>query len=47
MRDIRRVLSPKSIAVVGGGAWCGAIIAAARQLRFDGVLHPVHPGRQR
>jgi len=47
MRDLTRLLKPKSIAVIGGGAWCASIVSAAEQIGFDGVLHPVHPsGKQ-
>ena len=47
MRDLTRLLKPKSIAVIGGGAWCASIISAAEQIGFDGLLHPVHPtGKQ-
>ena len=47
MRDLTRLLKPKSIAVIGGGAWCASIISAAKQIGFDGPLHPVHPtGKQ-
>ena len=47
MRDLTRLLKPKSIAVIGGGAWCASIISAAKQIGFDGALHPVHPtGKQ-
>ena len=43
MRDLGRLLSHASIAVVGGGAWCEAIISAAKQLGFQGRILPVHP----
>lgn len=43
MRDLARLLAPKSIAVVGGGAWCASIIQAAQQVGFSGTLLPVHP----
>ena len=47
MRDLTSLLKPKSIAVIGGGAWCASIISAAKQIGFDGPLHPVHPtGKQ-
>ena len=47
MRDLTILLKPKSIAVIGGGAWCASIISAAKQIGFDGPLHPVHPtGKQ-
>ena len=37
------MLNPKSIAVIGGGAWCTSIIVAAHQIGFEGILRPVHP----
>lgn len=43
MRDLSRLFAPKSIAVIGGGAWCTAIMSAAKQIGFDGTLLPVHP----
>ena len=42
-RDLSRLLNPRSIAVVGGGAWCAAIIGAARRIGFEGDIFPVHP----
>lgn len=41
--DLRRLLNPRSIAVVGGGAWCASIIGAARQIGYQGDIFPVHP----
>ncbi|MEL6701394.1 MAG: CoA-binding protein, partial [Pseudomonadota bacterium] len=41
--NLTRLLSPKTLAVVGGGAWCAAIIDAARQIGFEGTITPVHP----
>ncbi|WP_238372283.1 acetate--CoA ligase family protein [Heliomarina baculiformis] len=43
-RDMKRMLAPRSIAVVGGGKWCASIIGAARQIGFKGDIFPVHPG---
>lgn len=43
MRDLSRLFNPKTIAVVGGGAWCASIISAARQIGFLGDIIPVHP----
>lgn len=43
MRNLSRLLNPKSIAVIGGGAWCTSIIVAAHQIGFEGILRPVHP----
>lgn len=42
-RDLSRLLNPRSIAVIGGGAWCASIIGAARRIGFDGDIFPVHP----
>ncbi|MEM1303118.1 MAG: CoA-binding protein, partial [Pseudomonadota bacterium] len=42
-RDLSRLLAPKSLAVVGGGAWCTAIVDAARKIGFEGYITPVHP----
>ncbi len=42
-RDLARMLAPRTIAVVGGGSWCAAIINAARLIGFDGTIVPVHP----
>ena len=43
MRDLTRLLRPKSIAVVGGGAWCTQIIEQSEKMAFDGAIWPVHP----
>lgn len=42
-RDLSRLLRPRSIAVIGGGAWCASIIGAARRIGFEGEIFPVHP----
>ena len=42
-RDLSRLFRPKSIAVVGGGAWCASILSAAEQIGFQGEIFPVHP----
>ncbi len=42
-RDLTRLLAPRSIAVVGGGAWCEAIVSAARRIGFGGEIFPIHP----
>lgn len=42
-RNLSRLLKPRSIAVIGGGAWCVAVLQAARQIGFRGQIHPVHP----
>ncbi len=42
-RDLNRLLSPKSIAVVGGGNWCRSVVDQAKKFGFTGSIHPVHP----
>lgn len=43
MRDLSRLLRPKSIAVVGGGAWCDQVILQCQKMGFAGDLWMVHP----
>lgn len=43
MRDLTRLLRPKSIAVVGGGAWCAQVVEQSEKMGFDGAIWPVHP----
>ncbi|WP_438954935.1 acetate--CoA ligase family protein [Cognatiyoonia sp.] len=40
---LSRLLQAKSIAVIGGGAWCSQVILQARKMGFDGEIWPVHP----
>ena len=40
---LTRLFQPKSIAVIGGGAWCEEVIHQARGLGYDGDIWPVHP----
>ncbi|WP_438990348.1 acetate--CoA ligase family protein [Lentibacter sp.] len=42
-RDLLRVLNPRTIAVIGGGAWCASILKAAEMIGYDGEIFPVHP----
>ncbi len=44
-RDLGRLLNPKSVAVVGGGAWCEAVIQQLQKAGFPGQIWPVHPKR--
>lgn len=41
--DLTRLLNPRSIAVVGGGAWCRQVIAQCQRAGFPGRLMVVHP----
>ena len=43
MRDLSRLLRPKSIAVIGGGAWCDQIIHQSQKIGFQGDVWMVHP----
>ena len=43
MRDISRLFRPRSIAVIGGGAWCDSVVRRCREMGFDGPIWPVHP----
>ncbi|MFY0659446.1 MAG: acetate--CoA ligase family protein [Shimia sp.] len=42
-RDLSRLIRPKSIAVVGGGAWCSDVIRQIQKIGFKGDIWPVHP----
>jgi len=44
-RDLTRLLRPKSIAVIGGGAWCTNVIIQAQKFGFKGPIWPVHPSK--
>ncbi|WP_417700239.1 acetate--CoA ligase family protein [Pseudophaeobacter sp.] len=43
MKSLNRLFRPKTIAVVGGGAWCRLVIEQCQKMGFDGVIWPVHP----
>ena len=40
--DLSRLLRPKSVAVIGGGAWCRSVIAQLQKVKFNGSIWPVH-----
>jgi len=42
-RDLSRLFRPKSIAVVGGGAWCQQVILQSDRMGYEGAIWPVHP----
>jgi len=42
-RSLDRLFRPRSIAVVGGGAWCEQVITQSQRMGFPGTIHPVHP----
>lgn len=43
---LTRMFSPKTIAVVGGGAWCANVVKACERIDFDGEIWPVHPSHE-
>ncbi|SDD44733.1 acetate--CoA ligase family protein [Ruegeria marina] len=42
-KGLSRLFRPRSIAVIGGGAWCRQVIVQCRRMGFDGTIWPVHP----
>ena len=40
---LRRLFSPKSVAVVGGGVWCSSVIEQLFKIGYSGKIFPVHP----
>lgn len=45
-RDLSRLFRPKSVAVIGGGAWCHAVIEQLQKSNFNGDIWPIHPSRE-
>ncbi len=43
MARLSRLLAPKRIAIIGGGAWGAAIIGAAQRVGFRGRIALIHP----
>ena len=43
--DIRRLIAPRSIALIGAGAWTDAVATASRAIGFGGAVWRVHPTR--
>lgn len=42
-RSLDRLLRPRTIAVVGGGAWCKQVVLQCRKMGFAGDIWPLHP----
>lgn len=42
-KSLRRLFQPKSIAIIGGGAWCEQVIKQSVGMGFSGEIWPVHP----
>ena len=45
MERLSRLLNPKSIAVIGGGAWGAEVIRQCQKIGFPGDLWVVHPSK--
>jgi acetyl-CoA synthetase len=43
--DIRRLIAPRSIALIGAGAWTDAVAAGNAAVGFSGAIWRVHPTR--
>ncbi len=43
IHDISRLLRPKNVTVIGGGAWCRAVIEQLQKAEFTGEIWPIHP----
>lgn len=46
MEPLSRLISPKSIAVIGGGFWCESVVRQNRDSGFVGPIWPIHPTRK-
>jgi acyl-CoA synthetase (NDP forming) len=42
-RDLKRLLRPKSIVLIGGGSWGAQVIKQSKRMGFQGNLYIVHP----
>ena len=42
---LRRLFSPKSVAVIGGGVWCRSVIEQLFKIGYKGKIFPVHPSK--
>jgi acetate---CoA ligase (ADP-forming) len=43
--DIHRLIAPRSVALIGAGAWTDAVAAGNTAIGYSGVLWRVHPSR--
>ncbi|AKS47627.1 Acyl-CoA synthetase (NDP forming) [Octadecabacter temperatus] len=46
-RDFSRLFRPKSVAVIGGGAWCRAVTEQLLKADFGGEIWPIHPSHDK
>ena len=40
---LKRLFSPKNVAVVGGGVWCRSVIEQLFKIGYKGEIFPIHP----
>ena len=45
MTRLHRLLHPKTVAVIGGGAWAANVIRECDRIGFAGAVWPVHPSK--
>ncbi|WP_299193551.1 acetate--CoA ligase family protein [uncultured Litoreibacter sp.] len=45
MQPLLRLFNPKSIAVIGGGAWGEAVLHQAQKFGYVGTLYAIHPSK--
>lgn len=45
MHRYERLFRPRTIAVIGGGAWCANVVEQCGKLGFKGDVYPVHPSK--
>ena len=43
---LRRLFSPKSVAIIGGGVWCRSVIDQLFKIDYKGKIFPVHPSKK-
>ena len=43
---LKRLFSPKNVAVVGGGVWCRSVIEQLFKIGYKGEIFPVHPEKK-
>ena len=43
---LRRLFSPKSVAIIGGGVWCRSVIEQLFKIDYKGKIFPVHPSKK-
>ena len=43
--DVRRLIAPRSVALIGAGAWTDAVVTAGRTIGYQGQVWRVHPTR--